>query len=232
MRMRESEKIKGAVGAFEGSVADGRGLTHRTNLAPCALDEDVVMAVGVLAGSLGLGGETFNDMVMTWMRPIVDEGYGATPRGLNRARSAIRFLGSFMEDKSFDVALKDAGLTEMQLSAFMRACPGFKKVFQEARAAKKEMRGMRIEDAGYEMATKGVVKKVRDKEGNVVDEEVVKSERMVMAMLPLAGKEFQKGVAPDKSVVSGGGGLVMNFHFAGRGNPSCEVVSDEGVTDV
>ena len=230
--MKERDKIKTALKVFNGSRDEGRKLTQETRLAPCELDEEAVAAVGVLAGSIGLGGEGFNEMAQTWLRPIVDEGYGTTRRGLNRARAAIKFLGAFMGDKSFDGALKEAGLNDAQITAFIRGCPGFKKVFVEARAAKREMRGMRIEDTGYEMATKGTVKKIRDKSGAVVDEEVVKSEKMVMAMLPLSGKEFQKGVAPDKGGSGAGGGVVMNFHFDGKGKPSCEVVDGKGAIDV
>lgn len=190
------------------------------------LDPDAADAVAAVARSAGLAGESFEVMALTWLRPIVDEGLGSTKRGLNRARSVLKFLGGLISGKRHSEALAEAGMTWVQVSAFCHVCPDLKKVYDKVRLIQREARvaeiGEKVEDAAVELATVG--EEVYNRQG-----EVVGRRRNVKAMemlLPLAGAEYQK--AAGRAVAAGGGdGQAMcslTFNFGGERTQKMEVV--------
>lgn len=179
-------------------------------------------AVAVVAGRLGLMGESFEAMAQTWLRPIVDEGLGATDRGLDRARVAIKLLGLMLSGVRVDKARERVGLTKAEEVAFRFACPEFDKLYKTALAAMKESMGEKVLGTAYDLATDGT--EVYDKEGNVVGRR--KSEKMLDRLLVMSGEEFRKEKVPGGG---GGGGtdranVTVELHFDRKGMPSSATV--------
>lgn len=181
-------------------------------LAPVETDADAVAAVGVVAGRLGHGGGSFEEMAQTWLRPIVDEGYGTTKQGLNRARCAVKFLGLLLEGRRHGEAMAEAGLTWGLVTAFRFACPGFADVYAAARGAMKEAMGAKVLETAYDLATEGA--EVRGKDGEVVGKK--KSEKMLDRLLVMSGKEFRKDKGAAAAGAPGRPGQTLIFQFGGK----------------
>lgn len=181
-----------------------------------------VGAVAALAGKLGIGGEDFETMALTWLRPIVDEGIGSTRRGIERGRRAVKFIGQLLSGARFGKALEASGLTKAELNAFRFVCPAFGDMVRLAREAMKEMMGQDVLDTAYDLATEGEA--VYDRDGNEVGRK--RSEKMLDRLLVMSGPEFrrEKGVP---GAGAGGGGdrpaVALTFNFGG-GNTQMGVV--------
>lgn len=192
--------------------------------AQVRLDEDTVGAIGTIAKGFGYVSGSLEDICLTWMRPIADCGWGATARGVARAKKALALVGRVLDGENPSKALAAVGLTRKELAAFRMASPEFSKVYAAAVKSRRELIGDDVLDTAYELATVGDKVNVRDKNGNLVGVDVVKNERLIDRLLSLSGPEFQRGTTQamlDIKGSNGGGGpaVVMNFHFDRNGYP-------------
>lgn len=205
--------------------------------ASVRLDEDTVGAIGTIAKGMGYSGGSLEDMCLTWLRPICDCGWGATARGVARAKKALALIGKVLDGENPSKAMNEVGLSRKEIAAFRMASPEFAKVYSAAIKSRRELIGDDVLDTAYELATVGDKVNVRDKFGNLVGVDVVKNERLIDRLLSLSGPEFQRGTTQamlDVRGANGGGGpaVVMNFHFDRNGYPGDARPAGKGKEEV